>query len=113
MIKDKVNVEEQSDTQEFAGVGVKIGAKVFLHPSFGVTRKEILDKISGNNKISKRSTLYLEGRNTQVKDLDLDGTLFVSGGVATGKIHNSKFITFEPSTEQCKEFYRIRGFRVQ
>lgn len=45
-----------------------------MDPTFALTFDEIKQKFQGENKISKDSTLVLIGKDTKVKDLNLDGT---------------------------------------
>ena len=38
---------EEGETKIFEGIGVEVGAKIVLWPSFGVTMEEIRGKIKG------------------------------------------------------------------
>ena len=116
-----VFIEEanEEDIKDFQGIEIEDGAKVFIHPSFGVTLKEIQEKFSGINKISKRSILWLEGENTYFKDLDLDSTLVTSAGSQeiSGEFKEKKYIDYKPlnekdNYEELDEVIKIRGFNL-
>merc|ERR1712238_299951 len=55
------------------------GPRVIICPAFAITQEEVVNKIHGG-KISKRSSLVLEGQGLTVKNLDLDGALVVRTG---------------------------------
>jgi hypothetical protein len=56
---------------------VKFGAKVVLHPSFGVSLAEIKSRC-GFIRITNNSTLVLNGQCT-LNDIEVDGVLKLSG----------------------------------
>ena len=66
------------DTKDFHGIKIRDGAKIVLHPSFGVTLSEIQNKFSGYCKISRQSVLVLAGEDTTINDFDLDGTVVLN-----------------------------------
>ena len=71
---------ESSDAIEtFAGVCLAPTARVVLKPSFAVTAAEIAAKVPGGEKvkISKRSTLVLDGAGIELHDVEVDGALIV------------------------------------
>jgi len=64
-----------------AGIPVTSGPRIVLCPAFAVSQEEVLEKIKGNrNKISKRSSLILEGQNLSIENLNLDGALVIKAG---------------------------------
>lgn len=48
MMGVEVEATTEVDDKNFHGIKVRDGAKVFIHPSFGVTFKEIQNKLKGN-----------------------------------------------------------------
>ena len=119
MIGVEVEDATEEDIKDFNGIKLKDGAKVFIHPSFGVTMKEIQDKFEGVNKISKNSILWLQGENTHVKDLDLDSTLVASEDSKDieGDFKEKKYVEYKPldssdNLEDLNEVIKIRGFRL-
>ncbi|ETO24200.1 hypothetical protein RFI_12957 [Reticulomyxa filosa] len=69
--------ESEEKTRLFGSVPVENGAKVVLHPSFGVTVHEIRSKIKGNVHISGESTFVVDGEFIEIHNLKLDGTLII------------------------------------
>lgn len=108
------------DIKDYQGIRLHDGAKIFIHPSFGITLKEIQSKISGYCKISKRSILWLEGEDTYIKDLELDSTLITNNhsGEIEGEFFDEKFIEYVPldpekdNFDALDEIVKIRGFKV-
>jgi len=74
-----VDVTEEKDLVEVGGIPVTPGPRVIICPAFAITQEEVVNKIHGG-KISKRSSLVLEGQGLTVKNLDLDGALVVRTG---------------------------------
>jgi UDP-sugar pyrophosphorylase len=76
-----VPVDDIDDLVPVAGIPVTSGPRIVLCPAFAVSQEEILEKIQGDdNKITKRSSLVLEGHNLSIKNLDLDGALVIRTG---------------------------------
>ena len=121
MMGVEVEATTEVDDKNFHGIKVRDGAKVFIHPSFGVTFKEIQNKLKGNWKISKRSVLWLEGKDTQLKDLDLDSTLITGEerSVFEGEHFTGEYIEFDPlkslneNADDITEVNKIKGFRLK
>mmetsp|Transcript_33951 Transcript_33951/g.37932 ORF Transcript_33951/g.37932 Transcript_33951/m.37932 type:complete len:676 (-) Transcript_33951:283-2310(-) len=64
-----------------AGIPVTSGPHIVLCPAFAISQEEMLEKIQGDsNKITRRSSLVLEGHNLRIKNLDLDGALVIRTG---------------------------------
>jgi len=74
-----IDVTEEEDLVNVAGIPITPGPRVILCPGFAITQEEIMNKISGG-KITTRSSLVLEGEGLVVKDLDLDGALVIRTG---------------------------------
>lgn len=74
-----VDVTEEDDLVPIAGIPVTPGPRIILCPGFAITQQEVMQKIEGG-KITKRSTLVLEGEDLKVKNLDLDGALVIRTG---------------------------------
>lgn len=108
------------DLVQVAGIPVTPGPRIVLSPAFGITREEIVDKISGEkNRITKRSSLVLEGHHLSIKDLDLDGALIIRAGedshvtVDGLKVENKgwELIENDPGNEY-DETVAIRGYTM-
>jgi len=113
-----VDVDVDGDERVFRGVKIGVGARIILSPSFGSTQLEILSKFPGGKvRISKQSTLILNGSDIVVKNLDLDGTLVVNATngakvVIDGLVLKNKGWEFAPvsETDQVLPMYAIRGY---
>lgn len=75
-----LEVTQPEDLVKVAGIPVTPGPRIILAPAFGITREEIVNKVKGNNKISKSSSLVLDGHHLTIKNLDLDGALVIRAG---------------------------------
>ncbi len=82
-----------------------------IDPTFALTIEDLKKKFSGDNTISKDSTLILKGLNTRVENLNLDGFLSAESGLLSGQVLNKERVEFEPSKESDDEIYRIRGYK--
>jgi len=69
---------EAPDNTTFSGISAELGARIVLHPSFCICLEELKSKVRGKIKISKRSSLVVEG-DVVIDGLDLDGALELSG----------------------------------
>ena len=106
-----VNIEEDTEKVDYAGLKLAFGAKILLDPTFAITIEEFRKKVADTNTISKNSSLILKGINTQVHDLKLDGHLKAEDGNISGEILNKERVVFEPTKDTDDEIYRIRGFK--
>jgi hypothetical protein len=59
-----VNIEEDTEKVDYAGLKLAFGAKILLDPTFAITIEELRKKVAGTNTISKNSSLILKGINT-------------------------------------------------
>jgi UDP-sugar pyrophosphorylase len=73
---------EAPDEVSFLGVKAEIGARIVLHPEFGISLEQMKTRVKGKIKISKRSTLIIDGPAT-LDGLDLDGGLKITGTAVT------------------------------
>jgi UDP-sugar pyrophosphorylase len=109
----------EEDVKDFQGIKIRDGAKIFIHPSFGVTLKEIQDKITGYCKISKKSVVWLEGENTVLRNVEIDGTLITSESdqEVEGEHKQQNYVEYvnlDPQfddMESTDEVVKIRGFK--
>lgn len=113
-----VEIEQCNEVKVFGELPVPLGAQVILSPDFGLTQEELSKNLSKSRvKISKTSTLVLNGRDIEIRDLELDGFMEIS--VSNGssvvidglRIHN-KGCELVPSSEEDPESIRIRGYRT-
>lgn len=111
---------DDGDIRDFQGIKIKEGAKIFIHPSFGITLRELQSKISGSCRISKRSALVLRGERTELRDLVLDSTLVTSedGELVEGEYLDKKYVEFKnidprvDDVEGMPEVIKIRGYKA-
>lgn len=75
----EIDVTEEEGLTPVAGIPVTPGPRVVLCPGFAITQREVVDKVEGG-KITKRSSLVLEGEGLKVRNLDLDGALVIRTG---------------------------------
>jgi UDP-sugar pyrophosphorylase len=111
-------VTQQDDLVKIGGIPVTEGPRIILSPAFGITQEEILSKVEGG-KLSKRSSLVLEGHHLKVKNLDLDGALVIRTGDDTHvtvdglKVENKgwELVANDPDKEY-EETVAIRGYTM-
>lgn len=105
---------------KMAGIPITEGPRVILNPSFGITQEEVLEKVKGDsNKITKRSSLVLEGHHLTIKNLDLDGALVIKAGEDTHvtvdglKVRNKgwELVENDPNKDY-PETIAIRGYTM-
>ncbi|KAL6603544.1 hypothetical protein ACP70R_043905 [Stipagrostis hirtigluma subsp. patula] len=102
----------------FNGQEVEVWPRITWSPRWGLTFKDVLEKVRGNSSVSQRSTLVINGRNIFVEGLSLDGTLIVNAAdeaevKVTGHVQNKgwtiQHVDYKDTSE--KEEIRIRGFK--
>ena len=107
-----VQVQKETEAQEYAGFKVAFGPKILLDPTFALTLEDLRKKFTGSNSISKDSALVLSGANTKVNNLTLDGYLkAVDGAEVSGEHLNKERIDFVPASDSDNEIFRIRGYK--
>jgi UDP-sugar pyrophosphorylase len=106
-----VNIEEDTEKVDYAGLKLAFGAKILLDPTFALTIEDLRKKFAGSNSISKTSSLILKGAKTQINDLKLEGYLKAEEGVISGEVLNKEKIVFEPNKDSDDEIFRIRGYK--
>lgn len=108
------------DLVNIGGIPVTEGPRVILCPAFGITQEEILSKVQGDNiKITKRSSMVLEGHHLTIKNLDVDGALVIRTGenshvtVDGLKVQNKgwELLANDPNKEY-EETVAIRGYTI-
>lgn len=62
----------------FNGQEVEVWPRITWSPRWGLTFKDVKEKVRGNSSISQRSAFVINGRNIFLEDLSLDGTLIVN-----------------------------------
>jgi len=110
----EVEIEEPGP-MTFMDITVQMGARVILQPSFCICLEELKSKVRGRIKISKRSSLVVDG-NIVISDLELDGAMEVSGqGELKGQVVQNDGPQFEavPADElpTLPPSLQIRGYR--
>jgi UDP-sugar pyrophosphorylase len=115
-----IYVTSPDDLVKVGGIPVTAGPRIILCPAFGITQEEILNKVQGNNKISKRSSLVLAGHHLTIKDLNLDGALVIRTGedshvtVDGLKVVNKGWELVEnDSDKEYEETVAIRGYTME
>ncbi|KAL3943863.1 MAG: hypothetical protein SGBAC_002065 [Bacillariaceae sp.] len=114
-----LDVTEPEDLVKVAGIPVTPGPRIILNPRFGITQEEIVNKVKENNKISKASSLILDGHHLTIKNLDLDGALVIRAGNdshvtvdgLTVKNKGWELVENDPSKEY-EETVAIRGYTM-
>lgn len=105
--------------QVFNGQEVEVWPRVTWNPKWALTFADVRRKVSGNNSISQKSTLVINGRNIFLEGLSLDGALVVNsvdeaevkvGGSVQNKGWNLENVDYKDTT--VPEEVRIRGFRI-
>jgi UDP-sugar pyrophosphorylase len=105
-------VEDPSESVSFAGISYKVPAKVVLKPSFACSLTELKEKVQGKWEISSRSTLVLEGKDTRVHNLKLDGYAVISSSTQDFVKQDSQVPHYVPVEPADAEFLQIRGFKL-
>lgn len=113
-----MDVTEEEDLVPIAGIPVTPGPRIILCPGFAITQQEVMQKIEGG-KITKRSSLVLEGEDLKVKNLDLDGALVTRAGhdcdvTVDGLVVRNKGYEVEevPEGANVPEEVAIRGYTM-
>jgi UDP-sugar pyrophosphorylase len=107
-----VSVESPSTTQSFSGISYKVPAKIVLKPSFACSLSELKRKFLGKCEISSRSTLILEGKDTIVQNLKLDGFASISSSVSDLVKQDEIVPHYIPVESSDPEYLQIRGFKL-
>ena len=114
-----LDVTEERDLVMVSGIPVTPGPRIILCPGFSITQQEVMQKIQGG-KITKRSSLVLEGEDLKVKNLDLDGALVIRTGhdcdvTVDGLVVRNKGYDIEEVQEGASvaEEVAIRGYTMK
>ncbi|CAN6162833.1 unnamed protein product [Urochloa humidicola] len=104
----------------FNGQEVEVWPRITWSPRWGLTFKDVKEKVRGNSSISQRSALVINGQSIFIEGLLLDGTLIVNAVdeaevKITGPVQNKgwtiQHIDYKDTSE--KEEIRIRGFKFE
>lgn len=113
-----LHVTEEEDLVPIAGIPVTPGPRIIICPGFAITQREVMQKIEGG-KITKNSSLVLEGEDLKVKNLDLDGALVIRAGhdcdvTVDGLVVRNKGYDVEeiPEGSDVPEEVAIRGYTM-
>ncbi|XP_048540407.1 UDP-sugar pyrophosphorylase [Triticum urartu] len=104
----------------FNGQEVEVWPCVAWSPRWGLTFKDVKQRLHGNSSVSQRSVLVINGRNVVIDGLSLDGALIVNSVdeaevKVTGHVENKgwtiQHVDHRDTSE--KEETRIRGFKFE
>ncbi|WVZ78654.1 hypothetical protein U9M48_026333 [Paspalum notatum var. saurae] len=104
----------------FSGQEVEVWPRITWSPRWGLTFKDVKEKVHGYSSVSQRSTLSINGRSIFLEGLSLDGTLIVNAVdeaevKLTGHVQNKgwtiQHVDYKDTSE--KEEIRIRGFKFE
>lgn len=111
-ITENSNIQNKvSSSVEILGTTVLFGAKVIIYPSFAVTIQELNQKIQEEILLTEDSTLILEGEDTFVKNLNLEGTLHAKNDIFNGELKNNQKYVYLPLKEgEGHNYEKIRGY---
>lgn len=107
-------------TDVFNGQEVEVWPRVTWSPRWGLTFKDVKDKVAAKSSVSQSSTLAINGQNIVLDGLSLDGTLLVNAAddaevKLTGSVQNKGWslerVHYRDTLEA--EEIRIRGFRIR
>ena len=114
-----LDVTEDKDLVTVAGIPVTPGPRIIICPGFAITQQEVMQKVEGG-KITKRSSLVLEGEGLKIKNLDLDGSLVIRTGhdcdvTVDGLVVRNKGYDLEevPEGASVPEEVAIRGYTMK
>jgi len=88
--------------------------KIVLEPSFGVTRKEIREKVKGKNVISENSTLVLDG-DISLENVNLDGSVWAQSNLKDFEFKDKNYLEFKAvdiNDNNKSAVLRMRGFEL-
>ncbi|CAK9068730.1 unnamed protein product [Durusdinium trenchii] len=115
-------VIEEPEEVSFLGINAKLGAQIIIKPSFAICLEQLKSKIRGTIRISKKSTLILEG-DVSVDGLQLKGALSLRGTGSfageTGKrrsIENKGVVLVPIPTDELPKYppsLQIRGYKKE
>lgn len=120
-----VEVNIEGNPRSVHGIPINDGAMVVLSPSFAVTPREVVQKVSGGN-ISNKSVVSISGENVKLENVGIDGTFIVTVAskasltVKNASIVNAgwKFVDLtpeemNPENASVPQFLKMRGYRVE
>ena len=108
-----VDIPEQTETTDCAGVPLNFGPKILLEPSFALTLADLRDRFGPGCSFKPAATIVLGGRAAEgnYSNLIIDGTLTAYEPIDYFRHFSEEFIVFVPTEEADPEPLRIRGFK--
>lgn len=109
-----VNVKEQTQATDCAGIPFNFGPKILIEPQVALTLQDLRDKFKSNVNFSANSTIVLTGKageESQYTNLTVDGTVRADRPINFFDHFSERFCVFEPATDADEEVYRIRGYK--
>jgi len=113
-----VEIDPATGVKSLGGIEYNYGPKIVLHPSFGLTLKDIKKKIVGKVHISSNSTVVLDGDIT-LDNVKVDGSLWVETNepivLKDKEFIDKNYIHFEeinPLEGDHPEYLAIRGYKT-
>ena len=107
------------DLVPVSGIPITEGPRIILCPAFGITQEELVAKIQGDVKISKPSSVVLEGHHLTINNLEVDGALVIRVGdeshvTVDGLKVSNKGWTLVPNdpSKEYEEAVAIRGYTM-
>jgi len=111
---------EDADSETFSGISVIPGPAVVVKPSFAVCPAEYKEKFPSPSsiKISKSSSLVVNGADVVIESLTLDGALVINAeegakGVIRDLVVKNKGWVKVADESNDSEIIRMRGYRLE
>jgi len=113
-----IDITEEEDLIKVGGIPVTPGPRIIICPGFAITQEEIVKKIHGG-RITKRSSLVMEGQGLTIKNLQLDGGLVIRAAPhceveVDGLVVKNEGCVLEeiPEGAEVEETISIRGYTM-
>lgn len=113
-----IDITEEEDLIKVGGIPVTPGPRIIICPGFAITQEEIVKKIHGG-RITKRSSLVMEGQGLTIKNLQLDGGLVIRAAPhceveVDGLVVKNEGCVLEeiPEGTKVEETISIRGYTM-
>ena len=112
-----VKVAGAANNQNLGGITYEVGPRIVLHPSFGVTLRDLEQNIGPNVEISANSYLELDGK-ARLENLKIDGSYKVVNKtqgqltLAQSDLKQTAYVTFADVSTATNPSYEetVRGF---
>ena len=106
------SIEYPSEAETFAGISYRFPPKIVIAPSFACSLTELREKVQGTWEISAKSTLVLEGKDTVVNGLKLDGYMRIGEPKEDARVTDGAGPRYVPVESSDQEYLQIRGFKL-